>query len=226
MSLKNNLLIVEDDCGVLSLLMKALKDYQPIYSQNLQSAKNIILQQNLDLILLDWNLPDGNGIDLLPIINQQSPKPAVLILTARSTEKDIIEGLNKGADDYLTKPFSLTVLNARINALLRRSVTKKPAEQEDFLLNNEEHKITYQNQEIYLYRREFALLKVFLQNRCKVLSRDQLLDLAWGNDCNVSDRAVDVSIRRLRQAFEKHNFILPITTLRGIGYRLEKTKQN
>lgn len=229
MSLTNHsahILLIEDESGIRHLLNTALSDYALRDSDTLKNARIALKTQLPDLIILDWVLPDGSGIDFLRYLknsNEYSNIP-VLMLTARATEHDIITGLDHGADDYLTKPFSLGVLQSRIKALLRRN-TPSASEQltwYDIRIDADKHRVFYQQHEIKLHRREFKLLQIFLSQPVKVHSREQLLDLVWGNQSDVGDRAVDVSIRRLRKAFADYDFALPITTLRGVGYRLDR----
>lgn len=146
------------------------------------------------------------------------------MLTARAAEADITKGLDMGADDYLTKPFSPAELASRVKALLRRTTDTGTAHLsfERIRINLTTFEAFYDEQPVKLHRREFNLLKTLLASPGKVLSRENLLDAAWGEETDISDRAVDVSIRRLRKAFEQAGYALPLVTIRGIGYRLEK----
>lgn len=227
------LLIVEDEPAIRSLLGLALADLSCRIQQsaNLAEAREQLAHAPPDLILLDWMLPDGNGIELLRELRQHPAHSgtAVLMLTARSAESDIIRGLEQGADDYLTKPFSLGELKARVKALLRRLPAPPDA---DHILHFPPIRLDTAAQQAYchdhpvkLHRREYQLLRLLLEQPNQVHSRDSLLDRIWGTYSDVNDRTVDVAIRRLRQAFAEHGHALPLTTIRGSGYRLDTQKQ-
>lgn len=172
-------------------------------------------------------LPDGNGVQLLAMLRRDARYRhlPILMLTARSSETDITKGLETGADDYLTKPFSVAELQTRLKALLRRSGEEE--HNQELALPALAHGFKQQSSllstnPIPLHCREFALLRCLMKHSGKVLSREQLLDQAWGDDGEIADRAVDVSVRRLRKAFEDQGYDLPISTVRGLGYRLDK----
>ena len=215
------LLIVEDEAAIRQLLTLTLagEPYHLLESATLQEARAQLARQPVHLVILDWMLPDGNGTDLLPELRER--RIATLMLTARSTEADIIRGLTQGADDYLTKPFSLGELKARLQALLRRLPPASMAE-DGIHLDSDAQQAYYRNQPVTLHRREYHLLRLLLEQPGKVHSREQLLDAIWGNYSDINDRTVDVAIRRLRKAFAEHGYELPITTVRGSGYRLDK----
>ena len=223
-----HILIVEDESGIRQLITFGLAegDYQFSEAKSLQSANIAIGESKPDLIILDWMLPDGNGITLLRELRQRkaTAKLPIIMLTARSAEEDIIKGLDNGADDYLTKPFSVAELKARVSALLRRSNEGKPAKltYEAITIDTDSHEVQYNGQPIELHRREYQLLTTFIAQPGKVHQREQLLEKVWGEYADVGDRAVDVAIRRLRKAFEEAGYDLPLTTIRGVGYKLDK----
>lgn len=225
---QKHILIVEDEPAIAELIRFGLGDkYSYSVARDLKTARNYLEQHRPNLILLDWMLPDGNGTSLLDTIRKdvRHHELPVIMLTARSAETDIIKGLDSGADDYLTKPFSLAELNSRIKAVLRRSQENDDISHlswNGIRLDLTTYTAYYNDAPVALHRREFALLKIFLQHPSKVLTREQLLDRAWGEESDIGDRAVDVSIRRLRKAFEDIHIELPLTTIRGIGYRLDK----
>ncbi|SUO97165.1 winged helix-turn-helix domain-containing protein [Suttonella ornithocola] len=194
---------------------------------SLLEAQSFLETHRPNVILLDWMLPDGSGIQLLNRL-RQDPRHQdlpIIMLTARSAEADISKGLDNGADDYITKPFSVAELSSRIRALLRRVSKENESKHliwEAIRMDLSAFHVYYHDKPIKLHRREFSLLKTFLEQAGKVLSREQLLDKAWGEEAEIGDRAVDVSIRRLRKAFEEHNYKLPLITIRGMGYRLDK----
>lgn len=224
------ILLVEDEAAIRQLICLGLEahNYTFIEAADLDSAEAALAQQTPDLIILDWMLPDGNGIALLQSLRQsdsQSNLP-ILMLTARTAEPDIVKALDLGADDHLSKPFSINELHSRIKALLRRSNAPRHTINElnwhNIRIDLQTHQVYFQNQNVKLHRREYNLLTAFVRQPGKVYSREQLLNLAWGEQNDVGDRAVDVAIRRLRKAFEKYDYALPIATMRGVGYRLNK----
>ncbi|UJF25395.1 response regulator [Suttonella sp. R2A3] len=230
MSQTKEILIVEDESGIRQLITFALQHEGFSFSEakSLQTAQHQLSEHTPDLIILDWMLPDGNGVSLLQQLRKRSETAniPIIMLTARSSEQDVIKGLDSGADDYLTKPFSIAELTARINALLRRANSDESSdviEWKGIVVNSETHEVTCQGQTVTLHRREFQLLKVFISQPGKVHEREQLIHKVWGDFAEVGDRVVDVAVRRLRKAFEGIDYELPISTIRGIGYRLDKS---
>ena len=184
---------------------------------------------NLVLIILDINLPDGIGYDYLKYVRETSNVP-VLILTANDMEMDEVKGLTMGADDFLTKPFSLAVLRARVNALIRRSkisAPEKPAnnlvyELDDMVFDFEKLIFKKGDTELFLSTNEQKLLKVFLDNKGRILTRDMLIDRLWGNDGEfVDENALSVSINRLRGKIDTDKESKHINTVYGQGYKFE-----
>lgn len=222
-----HLLIIEDEPAIRQLIMLGLGEkYSYAEQDSLAGAKAYLDNHLPSLIILDWMLPDGSGIALFSHLahDPRLSKLPVIMLTARAAEADITKGLDMGADDYLTKPFSPAELASRVKALLRRTTDTGTAHLsfERIRINLTTFEAFYDEQPVKLHRREFNLLKTLLASPGKVLSRENLLDAAWGEETDISDRAVDVSIRRLRKAFEQAGYALPMVTIRGIGYRLEK----
>ncbi len=177
-----------------------------------------------DLILLDWMLPGMSGIEFARKLkaDEISKSIPIIMLTARGEEADKIRGLEVGADDYVTKPFSPRELNARIKAVLRRrapQMTEDPIEAGGLRLDPTTHRVTANNKTIDLGPTEFKLLHYFMSNAERVHSRSQLLDRVWGDKVFVEDRTVDVHIRRLRLALEATGHENLIQTVRGAGYR-------
>lgn len=223
-----HILIVEDESGIRQLITFGLADggYGFSEAKSLQSANRALNEAKPDLIILDWMLPDGNGITLLRELRQHkaTARLPIIMLTARSAEEDIIKGLDNGADDYLTKPFSVAELKARVSALLRRSSEGKVTTlaYDAITIDTDSHEVLYEGKPIELHRREYQLLTTFIAQPGKVHQREQLLEKVWGEYAEVGDRAVDVAIRRLRKAFEEAGYDLPLTTIRGVGYKLDK----
>ena len=184
---------------------------------------------NLVLIILDINLPDGIGYDYLKYVRETSNVP-VLILTANDMEMDEVKGLTMGADDFLTKPFSLAVLRARVNALIRRSKISAPEKPEnnlvyeldDMVFDFEKLIFKKGDTELFLSTNEQKLLKVFLDNKGRILTRDMLIDRLWGNDGEfVDENALSVSINRLRGKIDTDKESKHINTVYGQGYKFE-----
>lgn len=187
------------------------------------SAEQALNTETFDLIILDLGLPRLPGLDLLQRIRSKGIETPVLILTARETIEDRVTGLDSGADDYLTKPFDLYELSARVRALLRRSGKGSRAEPilsyKNIKMDPAAHKVLIDNNEISLSRREFALLEKILENPGRVLSRELLMQCLYGWEEDVDSNALEVHIHNLRKKLGGGKFI---RTIRGIGYMAEK----
>ena len=221
-----NILIVEDEPAIQELLALNIiqAGHQPIRALTVEQAQLIMQDTIPDLILLDWMLPGMSGIEFARKLkaDEISKSIPIIMLTARSEEADKIRGLEVGADDYVTKPFSPRELNARIKAVLRRrapQMTEDPIEAGGLRLDPTTHRVTANNKTIDLGPTEFKLLHYFMSNAERVHSRSQLLDRVWGDKVFVEDRTVDVHIRRLRFALEASGHENLIQTVRGAGYR-------
>ncbi len=217
-----NILIVEDDIALSEGISIALNNdgYTFIQSFDINSARNEIKEKKLDLILLDINLPDGNGLTLLKEIRDKISTP-IIILTANDLETDIVTGLELGADDYITKPFSLMVLRARVNTQLRRTLNiPKQIIIDDFIFNFETMEFSKYKKSIELSKTEQKLLKILIDNKGTTLSRQILTDKIWNDSAEYVDpNALSVTIKRLRDKLED-NPSKPqyIKTTYGIGY--------
>lgn len=221
-----NILIVEDEPAIQELLALNIiqAGHQPIRALTVEQAQLIMQDTIPDLILLDWMLPGMSGIEFARKLkaDEVSKSIPIIMLTARGEEADKIRGLEVGADDYVTKPFSPRELNARIKAVLRRrapQMTEDPIEAGGLRLDPTTHRVTANNKTIDLGPTEFKLLHYFMSNAERVHSRSQLLDRVWGDKVFVEDRTVDVHIRRLRFALEASGHENLIQTVRGAGYR-------
>jgi len=219
-------LIVDDVPENLSLLHDALDEagHTVLVATNGESALQRARQSLPDVILLDWMLPGMSGIDLcrrLRSDERYQPIP-IIMLTARGEERDKVLGLDTGADDYITKPFSPRELVSRIKAVLRRrapQMTDEPVEVNGLRLDPISHRVLGKGQALELGPTEFRLLHFFMTHPERVYSRTQLLDQVWGDDVFVEERTVDVHIRRLRLALEPSAHAELIQTVRGSGYR-------
>lgn len=219
------ILVVEDEVAIRDMLMfnlgRAGYDVQPAI--NGYEARAAIIDRHPDVVLMDWMLPDVSGLELTRQLkrNPQTRDIPVIMLTARAEEDDRVAGLDGGADDYVTKPFSPRELEARIKALLRRT----PGGRDEILaagalqLDRASHRVTVGDAEISLGPTEYRLLDFFMRHPDRVYSRSQLLDRIWGGNVYVEERTVDVHIRRLRKALIEFEYDKLIQTVRGSGYR-------
>ena len=222
------ILVVEDEEPIRQMLAFNLTraGFEVDEAGDCSSARTSIADSPPDLVLVDWMLPDSSGLELTRALRREDANRAlpIIMLTAKAEERDKVVGLEGGADDYITKPFSAKELIARINALLRRSV---PADDESLnagLLNLDpaSHRVFVGETEIALGPTEYRLLKFLMQNPERVYSRGQLLDYVWGQNVYVEERTVDVHVRRLRMALEEHGVDHFVQTVRGAGYRFSE----
>jgi phosphate regulon transcriptional regulator PhoB len=228
---KTRILIVEDEPDIAELISYNLKKegFEPATVGDGEEALRLIRKSSFDLIILDLMLPGIQGIDLCRIIRNDSStrRVPIVMLTAKVQEHDRVLGLETGADDYLSKPFSTRELIARVRAVLRRSTenTSRPSivHLGDITLDKEAYTATKSGEHIDLSATEFKLLLYLAERRGRVFSRDQLLDAVWKDDVFVEPRTVDVHVRRLRTQIEddpaEPKYIL---TKRGVGYYVEK----
>jgi two-component system phosphate regulon response regulator PhoB len=231
--MKANILIVEDEESILELIAINLHQsgFKPIRSLNAESADKLIHEQIPDLIILDWMLPRMSGIDFAKRLksNTLTKKIPIIMLTAKNEEENMILGLNSGADDYLTKPFSPRELVARIKAVLRRKapeLIEEPIEINGLHLDPTNHRVRSNNNSIRIGPTEFKLLHFFMKNPERLFSRDHILDKVWGNKVEIDDRTVDVHIKRLRSSLSTEGKQKLIQTVRGMGYRFSENQEN
>ncbi|MBN3859038.1 MAG: response regulator [Neisseriaceae bacterium] len=226
-----NILVVEDEKNIQDMVSVYLKskNYKIFQAYDYIEALEILTsKKNIDLILLDWMIPKGSGIQLLEKIKEDENRKdvPVIMLSAKIEVNDRIEGLNKGADDYLTKPFSLKELLARVEAHLRRvknsndnKTNKEIVEYEGIKVDTIAHRVFINNKDVQIRRIEFKLLNFLASHPDRVFSRSQLLDNVWGIDTYVDERTVDVSIGRLKRILEPTGHDKLLQTVRGEGYR-------
>ena len=219
------ILVIEDDEGIQDMLTYSLKPdgFELHSAYTAKQGWEIIEDKQIDLVLLDWMLPDKSGIDLLHRIRKYYSQLPVIMITARAEEEDRVLGLDVGADDYITKPFSVRELKSRIHAVLRRTMTaEQPIQIGDLYLDPVSQRVKVKEQELKLPPTEFRLLHYFMSHPDRVFTRGQLLDQAWGTQIYVEERTVDVHIRRLRKNLEPFNLDVLIQTVHGRGYRFSK----
>ncbi len=225
------ILIVEDETPLVTLLRYNLEreGFTVLDVGDGEEALNIAREQKPDLVLLDWMLPLTSGIEVCRQLrrNPETRGIPIVMLTARGEEGDKLRGLDSGADDYVTKPFSPSELIARIRAVLRRA-RPVPADEvlryEDLAMDLAAHRVRRNGREVHLGPTEFRLLRYLLEHPGRVFSREQLLDVVWGRDVYVEPRTVDVHIRRLRKAINGPHDADLIRTVRSAGYALDARK--
>jgi two-component system phosphate regulon response regulator PhoB len=227
--MKPYVLIAEDEKAVSELLLYNLRkeDYDVGVAGDGEETLIMIDERAPDLLLLDWMLPKVSGIEICRRVRSGGVNPnlPIIMLTARGEESDRIRGLDTGADDYVTKPFSTTELMARVRAVLRRI---RPGLKDDRLkvgdieIDRVAHRVARNGADIHLGPTEFRLLDYFMQHPGRVFSREQLLDTVWGSDVYVEARTVDVHVGRLRKALRQEGGDDPIRTVRSAGYALRE----
>jgi two-component system alkaline phosphatase synthesis response regulator PhoP len=224
------ILVIDDELHIVELLKYNLETngYKVIYALNGKDGLNLAIDKKPDLILLDIMLPEMDGFDVCKEIKkrQQIDDIPIIMLTAKSEEFDKILGLELGADDYITKPFSVRELLARIKVVLRRNIKDEPSDIlsiSNLVLDMDKHEVTKDGKKIDLTLKEFELLKLLVLNKGKVLTRDFLLDKVWGYEYYGETRTVDVHVRHLRQKIEDDDRNPRyVETVRGIGYKFKE----
>ncbi|EQB35585.1 chemotaxis protein CheY [Sulfurimonas hongkongensis] len=214
------ILIIEDEVTLNKMLAEGLKEfgYQSDVVETLKDGEYYLDIRNYDLVLMDWMLPDGNSVDIIGDIKTNTPKTIVVVLSARDDNESEIEALRNGADDYIRKPFDFDVLIARIEARLRFGGSNI-IEIEDLIINPEEEKITYKEQEIELKGKPFEVLTHLARHRDQIVSKEQLLDAIWEEPELVTPNVIEVAINQIRQKMDKPLGITTIETVRRRGYR-------
>ena len=226
------IMLVEDDEAIRELLRFVLQqnNFDIAEFVDAETAIKGLEKKHPSLILMDWMLPGMNGVQLTEKLKSSSfsRNIPIILLTARGEEEDKVRAFDCGADDYVTKPFSPRELIARIRAVIRRAVPHEgddPIEVDGLLLNPIRHAVTVRGDTLELGPTEFRLLHFFMTHQDRVYSRNQLLDWVWGANAFIEERTVDVYIRRLRAALEKHSYGGLIKTVRGVGYQFVGTNR-
>lgn len=218
------ILVAEDDLRLLKNIAFMLKKdlYQVDTAKNGEEALDFALAEDYDLIILDWMMPEKDGIEVCCELRKNSYEGGILMLTARDDSRDVILGLDKGADDYLIKPFKMEVLLARVRAILRRK--NKPLEQvvqiQSYSLHLDARTLYRDNQEIELTKNEFLLLEYLFINKGRILTREQIYNHIWGYNEDVSNNALDALVKLVRKKIDDSDHPSIIQTVRGIGYKL------
>jgi two-component system phosphate regulon response regulator PhoB len=218
-------LIVDDEPDIREVIRFALEEagFGTLEAGHADEARKLLAEQP-DLVLLDWMLPGRSGLELAAQL-KQSPKTRampIIMISARGEEEDRVKGLDTGADDYISKPFSPREMVARVNAVLRRSKPDEIADEIEIgglTIDNVSHRVSAGGTAIDIAPTEYRLLHFFMTHADRAFSRSQLLDQVWGNHVYVEERTVDVHVRRLRRALEQTGHEHLLQTVRGVGYR-------
>ncbi|MFL6557591.1 MAG: response regulator transcription factor [Bacillus sp. (in: firmicutes)] len=220
-----NILLAEDDTRLGELIVYMLKKkggYKVEWVMDGEDAYYYATSAHYDVVIMDWMMPNGTGVDVCRRLRKQGYAGAILMLTAKDTVGDRIEGLDSGADDYLVKPFEIEELLARLRALSRRNYA--PILEEEIriyglVLNRMSHTVHVGSKEIQLSPREYQLLDLLVQNKGQVLPREVILERIWGFDSDVAPKTIDATVKLIRkklQSFEKQSLL---QSIRGVGYR-------
>jgi len=227
-AIQPHILLVEDEKSLVELLRYNLEQsgYRVSIATNGEEALTSVADDRPDLVLLDWMLPLMSGLEVCRQLRRQptTSNIPIIMLTARGEEGDRIRGLDAGADDYVSKPFSPSELVARIRAVLRRirpALADEVLEYADIAMDLVQHRVLRSGKPVHLGPTEFRLLRHFMEHPGRVFSREQLLDAVWGRDVYVEARTVDVHIRRLRVALNGEVYADVIRTVRAAGYALD-----
>jgi two-component system OmpR family response regulator len=214
------ILIVEDEVTLNRTLVEGLQEYgyQADSCENFKDAEYYIGIRNYDLVLTDWMLPDGDGVELVTAIKQKTPRTACVVLSAKDDKESEIKALKSGADDYIKKPFDFDILAARLEARLRFGGTNV-IKIDDLVIDPDEEKITYKGQDIELKGKPFEVLTHLARHSDQIVSKEQLLDAIWEEPELVTPNVIEVAINQIRQKMDKPLNISTIETVRRRGYR-------
>lgn len=222
------ILLVEDERELADPLIEVLRkdSYAVDHAADGQTADELSFVNDYDLIILDWTIPPPSGLTLLQKWRERDNQTPVLMLTGRRDVSDRVAGLDSGADDYLTKPFSVTEFMARVRSLLRRR--KKPLQHRmqvaDVVMDRSSHQVTVSNKPLSLSPKEFSVLEYFLSHPDEVITRSQLIDHVWDESFDATSNVVDVTVYRLRSKIDGNNKLKLLHTVKGVGYVLKNQR--
>ena len=229
---QQHILIVEDELAIRDMLQLVFKTspFQILQAENVQMARQQMALQTPDLILLDWMLPGISGIDFIKQVRQKTKTRdiPIILLTARAEEDHKVKGLQMGADDYITKPFSPRELIARIQSVIRRGPLQSPEgllEFKELQLDSYQCQVKITNQLVRLTSLEYRLLYFFMKHPNKVYSRDELLEYIWGGTSDINERSIDSQIKRLRKQLAEYGYDIYLKTIRGLGYQWHQSPE-
>lgn len=223
-----NILLAEDDVRLGELIEYMLKKkggYNVEWVQDGEDAYYYATSAHYDVIIMDWMMPGGNGVEICAQLRKQGYSGAILMLTAKDTVQDRIQGLDSGADDYLVKPFEIDELQARLRALGRRNyapIMEEEIKVHGLTLNRLSHIVCSGRETIQLSPREFQLLDLFIQNKGQVLPREIILERIWGGDGEVAPKTIDATVKLIRKKLGSLGKQDLLQSIRGVGYRLEQ----
>lgn len=222
-----NILLVEDDMRLGKLIVHMLEkksDYKVAWLTTGEEVENYVMSYHYDIIIIDWMIPVISGVEVCRNLRKNGYTGAVIMVTAKDEIKSRVEGLDAGADDYLVKPFEFEELFARIRALSRRSLTPIHVELitiKDLIIDRTNYTVKYKEKESRLTPREFQLLDLLVQNKGQVLTREIILNRIWGYNSDITNNAIDASIKLLRKKIDIPNEKTLIQSIRGVGYKFE-----
>ncbi|KRE01851.1 MULTISPECIES: response regulator transcription factor [Priestia] len=222
-----NVLLAEDDLQLgelVSYMLKKKGGYNVEWVMEGNDAYDYASEAHYDVLILDWMMPNGDGIDVCKRLRKEGYAGAILMLTAKDAVQDRIQGLDAGADDYVIKPFEIDELLARLRALSRRNyapILEEEVEIASMILKRASQTVQFNEEFIQLSPREFQLLDFLVKNKGQVLSRDIILDRVWGYESDVSIKTIDATVKLLRKKLEKFNKQDLIQSIRGVGYKIE-----
>lgn len=220
------ILLAEDDSqlGELVVYMLTKSGYKVEWVMEGEDAFYYAVNSHYDVLVLDWMMPNGDGVDVCRRLRKQGYSGAILMLTAKDTVEDRIEGLDSGADDYLVKPFEIGELLARLRALSRRNyapILEEETQIKDLILNRNSHSVRLGSEEIQLSPREFQLLDLLVQNKGQVIPREVILERIWGFDSEVAPKTIDATVKLIRKKLDLLGKQELIQSIRGVGYKIE-----
>lgn len=220
------ILLAEDDSqlGELVVYMLTKSGYKVEWVMEGEDAFYYAVNSHYDVLVLDWMMPNGDGVEVCRRLRNQGYSGAILMLTAKDTVEDRIEGLDSGADDYLVKPFEIGELLARLRALSRRNyapILEEETQIKDLVLNRNSHRARLGSEEIQLSPREFQLLDLLVQNKGQVIPREVILERIWGFDSEVAPKTIDATVKLIRKKLDLLGKQELIQSIRGVGYKIE-----
>ncbi|MCM3654669.1 response regulator transcription factor [Metabacillus litoralis] len=222
-----NILLAEDDVTLGELIVYMLKKkagYKVEWVMEGEDAYYYATNSHYDVLVLDWMMPNRDGVEVCRHLRKQGYSGAILMLTAKDSVQDRIEGLDSGADDYLVKPFEIDELLARLRALSRRNyapILEEEIRIQDLVLNRMSHIVRLENEEIQLSPREFQLLDLLVQNKGQVMPREVILDRIWGYDSEVAPKTIDATVKLIRKKLKSFGKQDLLKSIRGVGYKFE-----
>ena len=221
------ILIIEDDLELLKLLLRYLKKeaYTCEVATSLKEGYKKINNYEYDCVLIDLNLPDGDGLKLVPILREDSSQTSIVIISAKNSIEDKVKGLNMGADDYLIKPFNLSELNARIKAIMRRktNLLKKELNFGDLVIKLDERTVSINETNLQLTKKEYDILLYLARNKNRIITKDSIAEYLWGDymDTAISYDFIYAHVKNLRKKLASYNYEDLVKTVYGIGYKFQ-----